>query len=178
MHRSLQLPRLVTIAVLTLAGGVAIPGIAAESTGKACNTPAHREFDFWLGSWEVTQNGKIAGKNRIESILGGCALLESWVGASGLTGHSLNIYDATRGVWHQTWVDSSGTLLMLEGHRTGDSMVLEGTLAGQKGAPASRQRITWTRLSNADVRQWWQSSTDDGRTWKTEFDGHYRRTAQ
>jgi hypothetical protein len=36
------------------------------------------------------------------------------------------MYDAARQVWHQTWVDSSGTLLLLEGGLRGKSMVLEG----------------------------------------------------
>jgi hypothetical protein len=30
----------------------------------------------------------------------------------GYSGESLNEYDAARKVWHQTWVDSSGTLLL------------------------------------------------------------------
>ena len=52
-------------------------------------------------------------------------MFESWSGTGNVTGHSLNIYDGTRGVWHQTWVDSSGSLLMLEGHFAGGAMVLE-----------------------------------------------------
>jgi hypothetical protein len=35
------------------------------------------------------------------------------------------------------------------------------------------QRITWTPEQDG-VRQHWQSSADDGATWTTVFDGHYR----
>ena len=63
--------------------------LAAQETApaaapKACAAPEHRQFDFWIGEWEVTTpNGAPAGRNRIESILDGCALRESWTGAKG-----------------------------------------------------------------------------------------------
>src|SRR3954462_9630531 len=85
------------------------------AAAKPCSSPSHRQFDFWVGTWNVTQAGKTAGQNRIDSILNGCALMESWKGTGGVTGHSLNIYDSTRDIWHQTWVDSTGSLLTLEG---------------------------------------------------------------
>ena len=148
---------------------------AEASQPKACSSAVYRQFDFWLGRWDVTANGKPAGKNRIESVLDGCALLESWTGASGSTGHSLNTYDATRSVWHQTWVDNSGLLLTLEGHLQAGAMVLEGMTAASHDMPATRHRITWTPQPNGDVRQLWQSSKDEARTWQTEFDGLYQR---
>ena len=36
-----------------------------------------------------------------------------------------------------------------------------------------RQRITWSKLDGGRVRQLWESSTDDGRTWSVAFDGTY-----
>jgi hypothetical protein len=152
-------------------------GTVRAETGtpaKPCTSPSHRQFDFWVGTWNVTQAGKTAGQNKIESILNGCALMESWKGTGGVTGHSINIYDSTRDIWHQTWVDSTGSLLTLEGRFKDGAMVLEGMAADEKGAKA-RQRITWTAASANEVRQLWQSSTDGGKTWKTEFDGLYRR---
>jgi hypothetical protein len=77
-------------------------------------------------------------------------------------------------VWHQTWVDSTGSLLTLEGRFKEGAMVLEGVATDEKGVQ-TRQRITWTAFSADEVRQLWQSSTDAGKTWKTEFDGVYRR---
>ena len=48
---------------------------------KSCTKAEFRQFDFWLGDWEVTlPDGKVAGTNKIESILGGCVLQESWAG--------------------------------------------------------------------------------------------------
>jgi len=145
--------------------------VASAETKPKCSAPEHRQFDFWIGTWHVTEKGKPAGENRIEAIDGGCALMESWQGVGGLTGHSLNTYDAKRGVWHQTWVDSSGALLVLEGSFKNGAMVLEGAHAD----PKQRERITWTLLPGGDVRQHWETTADGGEKWATAFDGLYTR---
>ncbi len=160
--------------VLLLFQGTSTTQAQTAASAKPCTTSLYRQFDFWLGTWNVTQAGKVAGQNKIESILNGCALMESWNGTGGVAGHSLNTYDSTRGVWHQTWVDSTGSLLTLEGKLKDGAMVLEGVALDDKGAKAL-QRITWTALSADEVRQHWQSSIDGGKNWKTEFDGLYKR---
>jgi hypothetical protein len=86
----------------------------------ACAVPEHRQFDFWLGTWEVTTpDGKLAGENRIEAVASGCALLENWRGRGGFNGKSVNIYDRHDGRWHQEWVDSGGLRLTLAGRWDG-----------------------------------------------------------
>jgi hypothetical protein len=171
-----RMAKVVTLPMLLLAalGAAAAHAENPAAAAKPCTSPAHRQFDFWIGRWNVTQAGKVAGQNRIEPVLNGCALMESWQGTGGVTGHSLNIYDSTRDVWHQTWVDSSGSLLTLEGRFKSGAMVLEGVATDEKGVK-TRQRITWTAASADEVRQLWESSVDAGKTWKTEFDGLYRR---
>lgn len=150
----------------------------AADKPPSCTTATHRQFDFWIGHWRVMEKDKLAGHNRITSIDGGCVLLESWTGVSGFTGHSLNIYDASRGVWHQTWVDNSGSLLVLEGTFRDGKMVLEGEHEGTEAGKKRRERITWTPLPGGEVRQHWESSTDGGVTWTTAFDGRYTRAAE
>ena len=88
-------------------------------------------------------------------------------------GESLNMYDAARHVWHQTWVDNSGTLLTLEGGLIEGRMVLVGESIGADGQK-SKQRITWTPNSDGSVRQLWESSNLQG-GWTVVFDGLYRR---
>jgi hypothetical protein len=139
---------------------------------QVCSPDPYHQFDFWLGKWEVTEKGKVAGINRIESILGGCALLESWQGASGFRGNSINFYDAPRGVWHQTWIDHTGGALLLEGRFENGVMRLEGQRPGDKAGEVQRHRITWTPLPDGKLRQLWESSVD-GTTWKPVFDGLY-----
>ena len=130
------------------------------------------QFDFWIGEWEVTANGKVAGHNRIESILGGRALRETWTGAGGYNGTSTNIFDATTGTWKQFWVDNSGLVLLLEGGLVEGKMVLEGRRLDAEGATVT-DRITWTPNADGSVRQLWESSSDGGQTWSVAFDGLY-----
>jgi hypothetical protein len=146
-------------------------GSSATPAPKPCSSPEYRQFDFWLGDWDVTEAGKPAGVNRITSILGGCAVREEWKGASGLTGTSLNMWDSAKKQWSQTWVDDKGNVLLLTGGRQGPKMVLEGEKPQGKGTV--RSRITWTPVAGGHVRQLWESSTDGGKTWTKEFDGDY-----
>jgi hypothetical protein len=87
--------------------------------------PPEREFDFWLGDWDVYDaDGQLAGRNRIRLTAGGRGLREEWRGRSGLVGTSLNIWSEERQAWHQTWIDSAGTLLLLEGGLRREAMVM------------------------------------------------------
>lgn len=155
----------------------AMPALAACIAGAAaaavpCDAPAHREFDFWLGEWQVrTPDGKLAGTNRIEREYGGCVLHERYTTGRGYSGESLNVYDAGRRVWHQTWVDSAGTLLVLEGALNGGRMVLEGRTTSTDGQ-STLHRISWTPNPDGSVRQLWESTDAKGQ-WTVTFDGMY-----
>jgi hypothetical protein len=157
-----------------LLGSLALVVLASTSPPPApCASPSHRQLDFWLGTWEVrTPNGKVAGTNRITSILGGCAVLEQWTGASGFQGTSLNSY--AEGGWHQTWVDGGGTLLSLHGGFRDGAMRLAGTTSGAGGS-ITRHELSLTPSPGGTVRQLWRSSADGGATWTVVFDGTYAR---
>lgn len=154
----------------------ALAAQAALAAPPSCAVQAHRQFDFWIGDWTVSRadNGLPAGENRIVPVLDGCALQESWTGAKGFRGNSYNVFDATRGVWHQTWVDSSGGLLLLEGKLADGKMVLEGQQR-QADGKSVLNRITWTPLDGGKVRQRWDSTADGGKTWQVVFDGIYSK---
>ena len=148
---------------------------AQTSPAAPCSSAVHRQFDFWAGDWDVTQNGQPAGHNRIEIIHGGCVLAEHWTSAQGgFAGSSLNSWDAARGRWHQTWMDNSGTVLQLDGGMVDGSMVLSGQRPGANGAVV-KDRITWTPNADGSVRQHWESSSNDAE-WATAFDGRYVRS--
>ena len=148
--------------------------VCLGANAGACDAPAFRQFDFWLGEWQVrTPAGKLAGVNRIEREYEGCVIHEHYSTGRGYSGESLNTYDAARKVWHQTWVDSSGTLLLLEGRIIDGNMVLEGQTTAEEGT-ISKHRISWTPKPDGSVRQLWES-TDAKGTWGTAFDGIYTR---
>ncbi|HUP08093.1 MAG TPA: hypothetical protein VMU47_13120 [Caldimonas sp.] len=147
---------------------------APAQTGPApCAGPEHRAFDFWLGEWNVHANGKLAGTNSIKREIGGCVLHERYETGRGYSGESFNVYDAPRKVWHQTWVDSSGLLLLLEGGIQDGKMVLQGQTTDADGK-LTRHRITWTPNPDGSVRQLWESTNAAG-DWTVAFDGKYTR---
>jgi hypothetical protein len=150
---------------------------AKPPTPPACSAPEYRQFDFWVGDWDVhTADGKAAGRNIITRIAGGCALHENWAGRGGFTGQSLNGWNSATRQWQQTWLDSSGSRLELSGGLQGTSMVLAGVTPNPSKAGTSlRHRITWTPLPEGRVRQHWETSEDEGRTWSSAFDGIYKR---
>lgn len=142
---------------------------------KGCTAPEHRQFDFWIGEWDVANpGGKPAGRNRIESILGGCALRETWTGTGGSHGTSYNAWDRQRRRWHQTWIDDGGLVLRLEGGFADGRMVLQGETLDST-ASAVLNRITWQETGPGAVRQLWEVSSDGGKTWGVAFDGRYRK---
>jgi hypothetical protein len=165
--------------VALLLSTLTLPSAAQESGGatgsRGCKAPEHRQFDFWVGNWDVTNPaGKPAGRNRIEPILGGCALRETWTSAGGSHGTSYNAWDRQRRRWHQTWVDDDGLVLRLEGGLADGKMVLEGETLDSSGSGALN-RITWQETGPGAVRQLWEVSSDGRKTWRVVFDGRYRK---
>jgi hypothetical protein len=151
------------------------PVVASGQKGSACASAAHRQFDFWLGDWDVsTPQGTPAGTNRVERILDGCALQERWEASDGSKGTSLSSYDAVGHKWRQTYVDDTGQVLVLEGDFKDGRMVLQGekAMGRQKGA---LQRISWQVVPGDKVRQRWDISQDDGKTWSVLFEGLYAK---
>ncbi len=143
-----------------------------------CESAEYRAFDFWLGEWDVfTPDGKLAGSNKIERRYNGCVVHERYTTPRPYAGESLNAYDSSRKMWHQTWMDNSGTVLLLDGGIQGKSMVLQGNGVDNEGK-AIRHRITWTPQTDGTVRQHWESTNAKGQ-WSTAFDGKYvRRVAK
>lgn len=149
---------------------------AAQQQQPTCAGEAHRQFDFWIGTWDVfNPQGQLVGINTIERGLNGCVLHESWQSTRGThRGNSYNIYDRTTDRWHQTWVDNGGLVLLLDGRFENGAMVLRGTSRDARGQE-TLNRIAWTPFTRDSVQQLWETSTDGGQTWSVAFDGRYVR---
>lgn len=159
--------------LVTLAGAMLLSApLPAAGAAPACEAPAFRAFDFWLGEWTVTTpDGRAAGHNRIDREQAGCLLVEHWHGVDGSTGTSLNVYDPAHDQWRQLWV-SPGTLIDIVGNLEEGSMVLEGTITYLSDARTRAFRGTWTRLPDGRVRQFFEEAGEDS-DWQPWFDGIY-----
>jgi len=156
---------------------VAPAGATAQNAPPpACMSDDYRAFDFWVGEWSVSDtSGTQVGTNVIRRIAGRCGLLENWIDGGGGTGKSMNWFDRRDGQWHQQWIGSTGLLLHLVGGIDHGRMVLAGDRVTANGTTV-RDRITWTPEGGDVVRQVWDISTDGGTTWRTVFNGLYRKT--
>ena len=138
-----------------------------------------RQFDFWVGPWDVYVNGKPGKKvaqSLIENLYLGCAIRENWQPGRPGAGGSLSSYVPAEKGWRQTWVDSSGARVEFTGGWTGQAMVLTGVWP-QPGHPTQLTRMTYTPQADGAVRQLGESSDDKGKTWQPSFDFIYRRAA-
>ena len=100
-----------------------------------------RQFDFWIGDWNVTPwqqppgpNLTLLGTNHVESILEHCVLLENWTSSSpgGGSGKSMNYFDTNRNQWRQVWVADGGGSLDYAGTFADGAMRFEGWTLGPK----------------------------------------------
>jgi len=151
--------------------------IAVIEALKPCNTEEFRQFDFWLGQWDVTSAGSVqpSAENDITSIHGGCVVLEQYTSGF-FTGMSLNFFDTTTQSWHQTWMSNAGGALFLQGGiNSKGAMEMSDENLPVSTAAGSINRITWTPNPDGSVRQFWQNSSDRGTTWTVIFDGTYTK---
>jgi len=148
------------------------PAMAAPSP---CAEGNFREFDFWVGDWDVRDAaGKVAGTNTISSEHNGCVLFEQWKSAAGGTGRSFNYFDPAAQRWRQDWV-GLGIILHMEGGLKDGAMRLEGPLQYLADFRTTTLRGTWTSLPDGRVRQLFEESADGGKSWTVWFDGYYTR---
>jgi hypothetical protein len=139
-----------------------------------CSAAEYRRLDFKIGEFEVTaMTGVRAGESRVESVLGGCMLVEHWQGAISGHGQAILYYNRNDQRWRMTFVNDEGDVLNMTGTFAGDSLVLTGenTMLEFRGL----HRMTWSPLPEGGVKQSWEYSTDDGASWKTIHVGYYAR---
>ncbi len=147
-----------------------------------CSKPPFRQFDFWIGEWEVYGvKGAKAGDSKISLMLDSCVILEEWTSAGaqqGLiyTGKSYNSYNAATRQWQQTWVDNTGnTTEFLRGEGSEGKIIYYADKVGGTDGKTFMRRLTFTKLSNEKIRQFGERSDDGGTTWTTEYDLEYRK---
>jgi len=149
---------------------------AMSENGKPCvDSPEARQFDFWVGEWDLTWGEDQQGSNSITKLWEGCAIQEQFDGAPAMDfqGMSVSTYDAALGQWRQTWVDSEGTYLDLVGEFENGEMVLfnRRTINGIENV--FKMRFFNIGLDSLDWT--WERSEDQGKTWDLRWQIHYQR---
>lgn len=180
----------------------AVPGLmllgtaagAEKATKEDAGRPgAERDFDFFLGSWDVKHRRlkkRLAGNNdweefegstRCQSLLGGVANINDSVSyrAGGVyRGMGLRAFDANSQTWADWWLDGRNPV-KIDTPGIGRFEGRVGTFFSEDlhdGKPV-RVRGVFTHLSDSRM-QWEQAfSPDGGASWETNWVMRYTRTA-
>jgi hypothetical protein len=146
-----------------------------------CTTAEQKQFDFWVGEWELTWPAAKAGEldhgtNSVKRILDGCVVQENFSGqdAMHLRGTSVSIFDARAGKWKQTWVDNEGAYLDFVGEFKDGKLILQREAIGKDGATI-QQRMVWKNITATELDWSWEASRDGGKTWQVQWPIHYKR---
>jgi hypothetical protein len=163
------------------------PAPAAPTIVAACNTPEHRQFDFWIGDWDVRVRARTApdkedwgeakGTQHIEALLGGCAIAEHFA-ADGppapWAGKSYSAFQPKLGKWRQTWVDDQGSYIALTGGVEAGVMTLYGEprTANDK---TIQMRMVFQNVTKSSLHWEWQRTEDNWATSVAMMTIDYRR---
>ena len=122
MRRSLT-PLLIGIAI----GATPVMAQAPQPAALGCKSPEHRQFDFWVGTWDVSPTGqdRVVARSVVENLYGGCVIRENWMPAAGTAGGSLNTFDPADNRWHQVWMDASNARVLFDGGMIDGGMFVE-----------------------------------------------------
>lgn len=129
-----------------------------------CLDPHQKEFDFWVGKWDLTwpgeKPGEIAhGTNNIRRTLDGCVIHEDFSGGDSIHMRGTSV--------------STGGYLDFVGDFSNGQMILqrEAVRNGEK----ILQRMVWKNISANELDWSWESSADGGKTWQVNWPIHYKR---
>ncbi len=167
--------KLLLLLIVLLAASASI----AQETNKCpCCFEPYRQFDYWIGSWDVYDTlGTQVGTNVIDKLQDGCVLRENWIGVKGGTGTSYNFYSRIDSTWNQVWIDNQGGILRLTGNTVKGNMIL-------KSAPSSGQQgniyfheIRWIKNPDGTITQLWTVRNENDEILNTIFKGIYKSKA-
>lgn len=149
-------------------------GAVEASRPAGCVAAENRQFDFWLGEWDVSLTGQesIIAESSITLVAQGCAILEHWRPFQGGHGHSISSYDSQDHKWHQEYVGGGGRRSQMAG-AFADGMMNFDILPGANAQPGPRRRMLLQQLDPNTVRQWGEIERDGA--WQPTFDLTYRR---
>lgn len=147
---------------------------AADLAHRPClHRPEYRQFDFWLGTWDVRiPAGFRASRDVIRRSEDGCVVTHEWTGTLGARGRSHSYYDATSETWIQVWITSTGINGTMTGGLDEDGFLV---LEGPGATPGNLIRSRWKPLDPDTVEVSTVTSTDGGDTWSASSLNTFQR---
>ena len=166
--------------------GVSVLALLSGPSSRARTPPPEPpaevlgQLDFWLGDWTVAwtdaEGNRHQGTNRIERILDGKVIRESFdaSAASGFRGGSYSVFDRQSGQWKQTWVDNSGNYMDFLGHSNGDTFIFQRRFIRHDGVEMENRMVF--KDITADSLTWdWEGRPAGADEWKLLWRLEYTR---
>jgi tetratricopeptide (TPR) repeat protein len=151
-----------------------IAATARKNQHPCAASAEYRQFDYWLGEWDVEIGGQKAARSSIQLIVDDCVIFENYAMLNGsYSGKSFSMWAAASKKWEQRYVDSGGAFHEWSGAMDGDTMRFFWT--HDRGAQKVLSRMSYLKEGPDRVRQVIEDSRDDGKTWIKTFDGLYSR---
>lgn len=143
---------------------------------EPCRAPETSQFDFWVGEWNLTYNDTVKATNSIARIMNDCVIYEKFNDPStNFSGTSWSVYNANLKIWQQTWVDISGGYIVLTGTFSNNRMVLSTIPSPAKDGGMIQNRMIFYNITPGSFDWNWESTQDEGKTWKLLWKIHYER---
>ncbi|NMH86531.1 hypothetical protein [Flavivirga algicola] len=148
----------------------------AQETNCKCCTEKYNEFDFWIGTWIVTNaEGELVGRDVVNKIRDNCLLIEKFARAEGdYRGTSSNFYNYSTKQWEQVWVDNEGRSLSFKGNRIGNQMIFKSEVTKDERGDSFYYRVIWTINEDGTLGNQWETITNDIYT-NVTFNGVYKK---
>lgn len=148
----------------------------AQTPSKPCAGAECSQFDFWVGDWDLTYSDTVHATNRITKEMGGCLIHEHFDDpVHSYKGESWSVYNPQSKLWQQTWVDDQGAYLVLTGAYNDGKMILLTEPAPMQDGTKKQSRMVFYDITPHSFTWDWESTTDEGRTWKNNWRIHYKR---
>ncbi|HSM71672.1 MAG TPA: hypothetical protein VK851_09025 [Anaerolineales bacterium] len=134
-----------------------------------------KQFDFWLGEWDLTWGEDGKATNHVLRIMNDRIIQENF-SSPNLQGLSVSSYERERGLWCQTWVENNGTDLDFTGKFQDGKMILvrDAIVKGE----ACQQRMVWQNIETDKFDWSWERSDDRGKTWRVLWEIKYKRKSK
>ena len=170
MPKTRRVPFILTLALLATSGIATAQG----SGDSPCSTDKAHQFDFWIGDWEVTAGGQVAGTNDIK-------VPSRRLRHHGELGRLLGSERDELQLLQPAEGEVAAVLGLAERHDPRDRRPLQRREDDPRGrVPHSGWRHHpqphhLPRQPDGTVRQHWEVSRDGGKEWQTAFDGLYKK---
>jgi hypothetical protein len=145
---------------------------------KLADLAPERIFDFYPGEWEMLDGETVELLVSVTPAFGDRGLKVSMKNpADGAeTASALFVYEADKKQWRQTWMSAEGQTITMTGGRDGETIALR-VETDTKGT-AKNGRAVFSDITRNAFTYSWQTTEDEGKTWKNLASRAFKRRGQ